>query len=350
MTEPIKTGLVAFGKASRVYHGPIITSVPELELTKVVERRREESRKRYPWVDIVRDTDTLLEDDDITLVVITTPNDTHYELAKKCLLAGKHVVVDKPFTTTSARARELIDLAAQQNRIINAFQNRRWDGDFQTVQKLVAGNQLGRIVEFETFYDRFRNYKRPDAWREKPGEGSGVFFDLGPHLIDQILVLFGPPEMVTADIRIQRDEAETDDHFDVILHYDRLKVRLKGGMLVRAQTPRFLIQGMKGTFVKYGMDPQENALIEGRTPDEPGWGVEPEEQWGTINTEIGDLHIVGRVESDTGNYTGYYQNIVDAIKGRSELAVTPDQMINTIRIIERAFQSNEEKRTVSFSE
>lgn len=350
MAEPINTGLVSFGKASRVYHGPIITSVPELKLTKVVERHREESRKRYPWVEVVRDTDTLLEDDDISLVVITTPNDTHYELAKKCLLAGKHVVVDKPFTTTSAQARELIDLAAEKNRIINAFQNRRWDGDFQTVRQLVNGDQLGRIVEFESFYDRFRKHKRPDAWREKPGEGSGVFFDLGPHLIDQILVLFGTPEMVTADIRLQRDHAETDDYFDVILHYDRLKVRIKGGMLVRTQTPRFLIQGMNGTFVKYGMDPQEEALIAGKTPDEPGWGIEPEDRWGTMNTDINGLHVVGQVESIAGNYIGYYQNIVNAIRGREQLAVTPDQMINTIRIIELAFQSNEKKCTVRFSE
>lgn len=348
MAKEIKTGLIGFGKSSRIFHGPIINSVPELKLTKVVERHRNESQKYYPWVEIVRDTASLLEDEEISLVVITTPNDIHYELARQCLAAGKHVVVDKPFTTTSARAQELVDLARQQNRIINAFQNRRWDGDFHTLRKLLEKQFLGRLVEFESRYDRFRNYQRPDAWREKPGEGTGVFFDLGPHLIDQVLVLFGPPEMVTADIRTQRDHMETDDHFDLLLHYKDLKVTLKGGMLVRTETPRFLLHGTKGSFIKYGMDPQEEALINGGTPSDPEWGVEPEENWGEINAEIDGLHITGRIETDAGNYQGYYQNVVDAIKGRAELAVTPEHMVNTIRVIELAFLSNEEKRTVPF--
>lgn len=350
MSDPIITGLISFGKASRIFHGPVITSIPDLKLAKVVERHREESRKHYPWVEIVRDTTALLEDNDISLVVITTPNDTHYELARQCLLAGKHVVVDKPFTTTSQHARELIELARKQNRIISVFQSRRWDGDFQTVRKLMESNYLGRVVEFESRYDRFRNRRRPGAWREKPGEGSGVFFDLAPHLIDQILVLFGPPGAITADIRVQRDDAETDDHFDVILHYDRLKVTMRGGMLVRVRTPRFLINGMQGSFVKYGMDPQEEALIAGRTPGEPGWGVEPEDHWGTINTERDGLHIVGRVETEAGNYAGYYRNLAAAIRGEAESDVTPEQMIRTIRIIELAFQSNEEGRTIPYTE
>ena len=188
----------------------------------------------------------------------------------------------------------------------------------------------------------------PNAWREQPGEGSGVFFDLGPHLIDQALVMFGPPRMITADIRMQRDGVLTDDSFELILHYEKLKVTLKSGMLVRAATPRFLLLGTNGSFIKYGLDPQEDALKRGRLPDEPGWGSEPEEMWGTLDTELDGLHFSGKVETMPGDYRRYYLNVADAIQGRSEPMVRPEHMVQTIRIMERAFQSNNEKRTVTF--
>jgi len=347
MAKKIITAIIGFGKAARVFHAPVILTLPEFRITKVVERHREESRKYIPGVEVVREADVLLKDDDIDLVVITTPNDTHFDLAGRALKAGKHVVVDKPFTTTSAHAAELNRLASRMNRTITCYQNRRWDGDFMTVKKLVESGSLGRIVVFESRFDRFRKERRGDAWREKPGEGSGVLFDLGPHLIDQALVLFGAPEMVTADIRVQRDDAVTDDSFELILHYDRLKVSLKAGMLVRAETPRFLLHGTSGSFIKYGMDPQENALIEGRSPNEPDWGAEPEHMWGKLDTEIDGMHYSGRVETIPGDYRGYYQNVADAIQGRSDPMVRPEDMELTIRIIERAFQSSEEKRTIS---
>ncbi|TVQ68501.1 MAG: oxidoreductase [Balneolaceae bacterium] len=348
MTNEIRTSIIGFGMSARVFHAPVILTIPEFRITKVVERHREESRAHIPGVEVVRETDALLEDDEIDLVIITTPNDTHYDLARRALMAGKHVVVDKPFTTTSVQAAELIQLASRKNRIINVFQNRRWDADFQTVQMLLDRGYLGRLVELESHFDRFREKRKPNSWRENPGEGSGVFFDLGPHLIDQALVLFGPPQMVTADIRSQRDDALTDDNFELILHYDRLKVTLKSGMLVRAETPRFLLHGTNGSFVKYGMDPQEDALKGGRSPSEPGWGAEPEQMWGRLDTEMNGMHFSGRVETIPGNYRGYYQNVADAIRGSSELMVSPTQMEQTIRIIELAFQSNEEMRTVPF--
>ncbi|TVR85371.1 MAG: oxidoreductase [Spirochaetaceae bacterium] len=350
MSNTINTGLVSFGKASRVFHGPVITSIPELHLKTVVERHREESRAVYPWVEVVSDIDTLLADPTIELVVIATPNQTHYELARKCLEAGKHVVVDKPFTTTVAHAEQLIELAARKNLVVSPFQNRRWDGDFLTLQTLLKSNLLGRLVEFESRFDRFRNYSRPGAWREKPGVGSGVFFDLGPHLIDQAVSLFGPPEKLSADIRTQRDGAETDDHFDVLLQYAGLKVTLKGGMLVRARTPRFVLNGMNGSFVKYGLDPQEAALLAGGKPGTAGWGQEDAEHWGEINTDVGGLHVVGRVETAAGNYQAFYRNIAEAIRGTAEAAVTPEQIYTTIRVIEKAFQSSREQRTVPFHE
>ncbi len=346
MANEIRTAIIGFGKAARVFHTPVIQTLPEFRITKVVERHREESRKYIPNVEVIRETDALLEDGDIDLVIITTPNDSHYDLATRALKAGKHVVVDKPFTTTSAHAAELIELASRKDRIITCYQNRRWDGDFLTVQKLLESGILGRLVEFESRFDRFRKEENRDTWRESPGEGSGVLFDLGPHLIDQALILFGAPEMITADIRSQRDNAVTDDSFELILHYDSLKVSLKAGMLVRAETPRFLLQGTNGSFVKYGIDPQENALKDGRFPDEPEWGAKPEHMWGKLDTEIGGMHYSGRVETIPGNYRGYYQNVADAISGRSEPMVRAEDMELTIRIIERAFQSSDEKRTV----
>lgn len=349
MTEPINVGLFGYGMAARVFHAPVIRSLPQLRLKKVVERHGDESRKQNPSVEVVRDADALLQDEAIALVVVAMPNVSHFDLARRSLLAGKHVVVEKPFTVTSAQAQQLIELAHERNRLISVHQNRRWDGDFLTVKRLLDGKFLGRLVEYESHFDRFRNHLRPQAWREEAEAGSGILFDLGSHLIDQAQVLFGLPRMITADIRVQRDAAKADDNFELILHYDDLKVTLKAGMLVREPGPRFILHGTQGSFVKYGFDPQEEALKRGLTPAEPDWGAEPGELWGTLNTQLDGLHLQGRVETLAGCYQAFYQNIVNAIHGRAELAVTPEEARNTIRIIELAFQSNEQKCTVPFS-
>ena len=263
----LHVGLIGYGMAGRVFHAPTIAAVPELRLAKVVERRGQASRERYPWVEVAREAAALFEDDAIELVVVATPNLSHFELARQALLADKHVVVDKPFTLTSAQAQDLIDLARRRNKVVSAFHNRRWDGDFQTVRQIVQQGLLGRLVEYESHFDRFRNTFSPErAWRETAGPGSGVLFDLGPHLIDQALVLFGLPRMLTADIRNQREAGKADDQFELILHYDSLKVTLKAGLLVRQPGPRFALHGTEGSFVKYGVDPQEEALKRGRSP------------------------------------------------------------------------------------
>ncbi len=347
--EVILTGLIGFGRAARVFHTPVIKTIPELRVTRIVERHRTESPDYFPGITVVRDPEALLEDKEIALVIITTPNDTHYDLARQALMAGKHVVVEKPFTTCTEHAQNLIDLAAEKNRMINVFQNRRWDGDFLTVKKIVAENVLGRLVAFESHFDRFRHTIKAGSWREKQGEGSGILFDLGPHLIDQALVLFGPPHMITADIRIQRDQAVTDDYFELILDYRQVKVTLKAGMLVRGTAPRFLLNGTKGSYVKCGLDPQEEALARGRSPLAPDWGKEPEERWGTLDTQMNGLHVTGKIEPEAGNYRKYYLNVVDAIKGRARPAVSGEEMVQTIRIIESAFESNEKKYSIPFS-
>lgn len=346
----MKVGLIGYGMAGRVFHAPLITALPQLRLSKVVERRGQTVRERYPEVEVVRDTTALFEDREIELIVVATPSSSHFDLARQALLADKHVVVDKPFTLTSAEAQELIDLAKQRHKVVSAFQNRRWDGDFQTVSQIVKQGLLGRLVEYESHFDRFRNFFSTErAWRETAGPGSGVLYDLGAHLIDQVLVLFGLPRGITADIRSQRKAGAADDQFELILDYGDLKVTLKSGLLVRQPGPRFALHGTEGSFVKYGVDPQEEALKGGRSPQESAWGTEPAERWGTLDTQIDDLHFQGKIETLPGCYPAYYENVYRAIRGEAELIVRPEQARDTIRTIELAMQSNAEKRTVAYS-
>ncbi|MHB1653279.1 MAG: oxidoreductase [Desulfitobacteriaceae bacterium] len=347
--KELQVGLVGYGMSGQAFQAPIISSIAGLHLKKVVERHTEKAKERYPWVEIVRQPDPLFEDKEIDLVIIATPNATHFELAKKALHAGKHVVVEKPFTVTSAEAQELIDLAQQANRILSVYQNRRWDGDFLTVRQVVQNGLLGRITEFESHYDRFVNYLRPNTWKEDDGQGSGILYDLGSHLMDQAQVLFGLPKYITADLRQERQGSLIDDSFQMYLEYEGLKVTLKASMLVREQGPRYSLHGSKGSFVKYGLDPQEEALKRGAAPtNDPGWGIESKAQWGKLNTEINGLHFLGQIETFPGDYRAYYHNIYEAITGQKDLIVRAEEARNTIRMIELAKQSNREKRAIEF--
>ena len=319
----IGAGLIGYGKAGRVFHAPLIRSVDGLNLRAIAEHRSE-------------DIGPMLRDRDIDVVVIATPNESHFDLGRRALEAGKHVVIDKPFTVTASEARQLIALARERNRILTVFHNRRWEGDFRTIRRLVEEQVFGRVVLFEARFDRFRNEARPGAWRETDVPGSGILYDLGSHLIDQALVLFGRPERVTADVRRERDFGASDDAFDLWLHYPRLKVILSAGMLVREPTPRFTVRGTDAAFVKSGLDPQEAALMAGHTPREEGWGREPREQWGTLYTNRG----AELVETLPGAYQHFYENLRDAIAGRAGLAVNPDDAALTIEIIETALASS----------
>jgi predicted dehydrogenase len=342
----IKVGLIGYGMAARVFHIPLIQSVPSLTLKKIVQRRDNKTAENLSSAKLVRDTTALLQDDEIELVVIATSNSSHFDLARQSLLANKHVVVEKPFTTTAVQAQQLMDLAHQSNKLLSVHHNRRWDGDFQTVKKIVEGKLLGRLVEYESHFDRFRNTLRPGAWREEAEQGSGILFDLGSHLIDQALVLFGLPQMLTADIRIQRQQGKADDSFELMLHYDGLKVTLKAGMLAREPRPRFMLYGTEGAFVKYGLDPQEDALKKGLLPSQPNWGEEPRSQWGKLNTQLSGLHLEGQVETVVGAYQAFYHNIADAIAGRAPLMVKSEEAKKTIQIIELAMQSHRQKCTL----
>ena len=350
----LKTGLIGFGLAGQAFHAPVIRGVTGMELTCILERSGTHAQEKYPDVRVARTLEELLADPEIQLCVVATPNASHYDLARSCLLAGRNVVVDKPFAVTVQEAADLTRLAKQQRRVLSVYQDRRWDGDFQTVRKLVMSGVLGRIAEYEARFDRFRPEVRPNAWREQQGPGSGVFLDLGPHLIDQALVLFGPPQAVTAALFCQREAAKVEDSFDVYLEYPWLRVTLRARIIAYAPGPHFLIHGTKGSFIKYGMDPQEPPLRAGEVPDGPdwgpNWGEDPESLWGTLTVAAGGASCTQKVQTERGDYRGYYENVRDAIVHGYALAVTPEQALRTMQVLELARQSSLEKRTIPWSE
>src|SRR6266853_2476158 len=285
----IKVGLIGFGLAGRAFHAPVIRAVPGLHLAAIVQRSGTEAAEKYPDVRIVRSLGELLSITDIRLVVIATPTETHYPFARQCLEAGRDVVVDKPFTTNLNEAVSLTQFAKDANRLLTVYQNRRYDGDFQAIRKLVADGTLGRIVRFETTYDRFRPQLKPGAWREAARPGSGILFDIAPHLIDHALVLFGLPEAVTSDVRTERENAAADDAFDITLQYSNgMRAVLRSSILAAAPRPRFVLLGTQGSFVKQTFDPQEMNLRRGYIPEDKPWGCEPEENWGVLTIPKGD--------------------------------------------------------------
>lgn len=333
----LNVGLVGFGFAGRVFHAPVIRAVEGLRLTTIVQRRGPPDQ-RYAGVEFVRSVDELLTRR-IDLVVVATPNTSHHPIAKQCLLAGHHVVVDKPFAPTLRDAEDLVAIARRAGRIVTVYQDRRYTGDFATVQQVVAEGTLGHIVSYEAHFDRFRPERKPHAWREEPLPGSGVWFDIGPHLFDQALLLFGVPEAIGADVRIERPDAVVDDAFDVTLYYRHMRAMLRASMLRAPVGPTWIVNGTRGSFVKYGMDPQEAALKEGRTPDEPDWDSEPAELYGKLIAS----DATRTVPTLRSSFARYYENIRDAILGTTELAVSPEWSLDVMRGLELAAVSSRER-------
>src|SRR6266446_3554663 len=343
----IEVGLIGFGLAGRAFHAPVIRAVPGLHLAAILQRSGAEAAELYPDVRIVRSMNELLAIPEIRLVVIATPNETHYPLARQCLEAGRDVVVDKPFTTTLEEAVSLVQLAKSANRLLTVYQNRRYDGDFQAIRQLVAAGTLGRIVRFETAYDRYRPQLKPGAWRETQRPGSGILFDIAPHLIDHALVLFGLPEAVTADVRIERENAIADDAFDITLHYaNSLRAVLRSSILAAAPRPRFVVLGTQGSFVKQSFDPQETNLRHGYIPGDTAWGAEPEENWGILTIPSGDAFEHRRIPSASCDYRDYYVNVRDTILGLAKLAVTPEWSLDVMRLLELARASSQKRYTI----
>ena len=346
----IPVSLIGFGSAARVFHAPLIGAVAGLELSAIVQRHGDSAGVAYPDVPVFRDLDGMLASSPARLIVVATPNASHCELARRCLLAGRDVVVDKPFTPTSEEARALAQLASSRGRLLAVFQNRRWDGDFLTVRRLIEAGTLGRVVQFESRFDRYRPARRAASWRESEGVGSGLLFDIGPHLLDQALVLFGMPEAVTADVRVERSDAVVDDAFDIHLRYAGLRVLLGATLLACSAGPRFTVQGERGTFRKHGLDPQESALREGARPGSAGWGEENESRWGTLSLAGADGSVAHRsIRGEPGDYRQFYANVRDAVLGTAELAVPASDGLRVIRLLELARESSRLRRTVDCS-
>lgn len=344
MQEPIRVGVVGFGLAGRVFHTAVVAATPGMELACVVQRSGTDAAELYPRARQVRSVEEMLGDISIPLVVVATPSYSHFEVAKQCLHAQRHVVIDKPFTLTSAEAAELIHLAREKKLLLTAYQNRRWDGDFQTVRQVLAGGELGRIVSYEAHYDRFRAEPRLDVWRENGLPGGGTLFDLGPHIVDQALALFGAPATINASVRMERQNAVVDDAWDIFLEYELPQPKtalLRSTLTACTPGPRYVIHGTQGSFTKWGLDPQEDQIKAGMAFDAPGFGEDPEGDWGELRICGGTTR---RVPTLKGDYRGYYANVRDALLGRAELDVKPEQVWRTTRLIELARESSAKGR------
>jgi predicted dehydrogenase len=346
--EPIVTAVLSYGMSGEIFHAPLLDAHPGFRLKSILQRKQSTSRRHYPDVLVVKTLDEILGDPEIELVIVNTPNVTHLDFTARALEAGKHVVVEKPFTNTVEEATRLIALAKKKKKVLSVFQSRRWDGAFMTLQKVLDAGVLGKVVEYEAHYDRFRNYIVAKTWKEVRGPGSGILYNLGSHMLDQVLVLFGKPKYVTARIGTQRPGGKVDDYYDIRLEYPELQVIVKSSYLVREPGPLYRVNGVLGSFVKYGIDPQEEALKLHQRPGTPGWGTEPPSFWGTLNTEIGGLHVEGTIETLPGNYLDYYQNIFEAIREGKNLIVKPEQARDVIALIEAAIKSNAERRSIAY--
>lgn len=348
--ETINVGLAAFGMSGKVFHAPFISTNLHFRLHKIVERHKRLSEKLYPEAQVVTNFEELLNDKEIELVIINTPNRTHYEYTRKALLAGKHVIVEKPFTTSVKESKELVKLAHQQKCMLSVFQNRRWDSDFLTVKDIIQNKLLGKLVEYESTLQRYRNYIKPGAWKEAPEAGSGLLYDLGSHLIDQALHLFGTPEAIYAETAILRENGKVDDYFVIRLLYPNIKVNLKASYLMKEPVPRFVLNGTLGSYVKYGVDNQEAALTAGQLPDTPGWGKEKENEWGILNIDIDGKDLRKKYPSIPGNYGTFYENIYEHLRMHTHLCTDACEIINVIRVIEAAYQSQKQRAVIPFTQ
>ncbi len=345
--KKIRVALLSFGMSGKVFHAPFLQQHPGFELYAVWERTKSESVEIYPNINIVRSLDAILEDSSIDLVVVNTPTNTHYDYAKKVLVAGKSVVVEKAFTTNVTEAITLATLAHEKRLFLSVYQNRRWDSDFQTVQKIVQDGVLGELKEVSIRFDRFKNTVGNKLHKEQPGPGAGLLNDLGPHLIDQALVLFGMPEKLFADIRILRPDSLVDDYFDLLLYYPSLRVRLTSSLLVKEPLPAFVLHGSNGSFIKTRGDIQEAALIAGKQPDNSDWGIEPDSYDGLLHILMNGKDSKQTVKTLAGNYGMYYEKVYQSMIHGAVPPVTADEGIRVMQILEAAVKSHETQVVVT---
>lgn len=335
----IKTALLSFGMSGRVFHAPFLTVHPGFELTGSWERSKKVIRQHYPDARSYDSLEELLADPAIDLVVVNTPTATHHEYARQALEHGKHVLVEKAFTTNATEAAGLRDLAQQANRKLAVFQNRRWDSDFLAVRDIVQQGVLGDIVEANLAFVRYNPELSPKAHKEDPGPGAGIVRDLGPHVIDQALVLFGMPEAVFADIGITRQGSAVDDYFDILLSYADKRVHVKGGYFFRRPVPEYSLFGRLGCFLKTRSDVQEAQLDSGMLPDDPEYGREPDEAAGQLFTDHTDRTGQRDVPSPRGNYMAFFDALHRAITDNEIEPVTASDGLRVMEIIDAAFRS-----------
>ncbi|MCG7856495.1 Gfo/Idh/MocA family oxidoreductase [Flavihumibacter sediminis] len=342
----IKTGLCSYGMSGKLFHAPFIDSHPGFELTAIVERSKNESRERYPVSKCYRSFEELLADTSIELIVVNTPVQTHYEMVKAALQAGKHVVVEKPFTVTASEAEALEVIAGEANRMLIVYQNRRYDGDFRAIKKVVDDKMLGDLREVEFRYDRYRTVSSGKEHKEGSLPGAGTLHDLGAHLIDQSLQLFGWPQSVFADLMITREGVGANDYFEVLLYYPRMRVRLKGTVVARVTTPAFVLHGMDGTFLQERSDQQEQKLLEGAIPTISAWCPATKEPDGYIHTSYQGEEIKKQTRSEPGNYMGFYDDVYKCLVDGAVNPVPASEAIRTMRVIDAAMESFHEKKVI----
>lgn len=344
MSAPIKVGIVGYGYASKTFHVPFIATLPEYELTAISSSNPAKVSADWPDVAVVASPEELFSNPEIELVIIPTPNDTHYPLASEALAAGKHVVVDKPFTITVEEAQALQKQAQDTGKLLSVYHNRRWDAGYLTLKKLLADGSLGDIKYYESHFDRYRPVTR-QRWRESAAAGGGIWYDLGPHLLDQALQFFGKPKSITADLGMIRPGAEAVDYFHSILEYTDKKVILHSSTVAAAESPLYVVHGMKGSYVKYGLDPQEDCLKSGQLPTSQNWGEDKRN--GSVTLSQDDDLITQELVNEKGNYGGYYLAIHDAIRNGAVNPVLPQEAIDIMKVIEAGILSNKEKRTIN---
>ncbi len=342
----LRVGLVGFGMAGRVFHAPLISSVDGLELAAVLERHTDQASQRYPGIHTYRALEDLLADASIDLVVVATPSGTHFDVAKQVLQARKNVVVDKPVSITSDEIRQLIDLAGIQGVHLIPFHNRRWDGDFLTVKRLIHEHQLGRIVHVESRFDRWSPGATRRPWKDDAAQGGGILLDLGTHLVDQALALFGNPLAVGAEVLRERDGEGSDDSFTIRLRYPRCFVTLGANALSAPAGPRFHLRGTRGNFRKKGVDPQEAALNKITHITAPDWGQEPSTDWGLLYVDVEGGMVSRPVTSLPGDYRAFYACVRDALEEKSLPPLTGVDAWRVASILEWARASSEQRREI----
>lgn len=329
-----------------VFHAPFITANPGFHLYGIWERTKNLANEQYPGVKTFRSLEELLADPAVELVVVNTPSATHFDFSRSAMQAGKHCIVEKPFTATADEAKELISLAKKNHCKLSVYQNRRYDSDYRTVKKILDQGLLGRIVEAEIHYDRYTPELSYKTHKETPTPAVGALYDLGSHLVDQSLQLFGMPASLLADLAINRPGSKVDDYFDLKLFYPHHRVTLKCSYYVREALPGYILHGTLGSFIKPKTDVQETDLLAHKKPGGPDWGHEPDDQRGLLHTEMNGKVVKEYIDSERGNYGEFYDAMYKAIRENASVPVSAEDGMNVIRVIEAAYRSNREKKVI----